>query len=277
MVFVDESASAVKKETFLPPRNAAQRGAVLVYVLWVLAVLSFLAAQVAGRTRERAGEAYGLWQDLQREEALRSVVRLFALAPAVSGLKSVGVWRKFEFGNRVVWVKWDNEAGRVNLSASEELNIRQMVNQIVPDEERAEALVDALLDWQDADDLVRLNGAEKEYYVEHNLPVPRNSPFTSICELRSVRGVRPELFWGDPLVEAVRQWNGDLEMGDQADLQAGSLSDAFSIIGRGAKRLTVLLPRSEETYDVEIVVLKSAGAGWAVVDRCRGFVDKIRD
>jgi general secretion pathway protein K len=59
----------------------------------------------------------------------------------------------------------------------------------------ADALTDALLDWRDADDSVRVNGAERAWYTANRLPAPRNDSLASIQELSLVRGFeeRPDL------------------------------------------------------------------------------------
>ena len=56
---------------------------------------------------------------------------------------------------------------------------------------------DAILDWLDADDTPRDNGAESDYYASLTPPyAPRNGPIQSIEELLLVRGVTPQLLFG---------------------------------------------------------------------------------
>jgi type II secretory pathway component PulK len=58
-------------------------------------------------------------------------------------------------------------------------------------------IADAILDWIDADDNQRPNGAESQYYASLSPPyAPRNGPPVSIEELLLVRGVTPELLFG---------------------------------------------------------------------------------
>ncbi len=64
--------------------------------------------------------------------------------------------------------------------------------------ENPQEISDSILDWVDADDLHRLNGAEGEdYYL--TLPSPyecKNARFDTVDELLLVRGVTPELMRG---------------------------------------------------------------------------------
>lgn len=56
-------------------------------------------------------------------------------------------------------------------------------------EGQADSVSDAILDWRDADQVARPNGAEAAWYVAHNRYPPRDGPFTDIRELRRVRGL----------------------------------------------------------------------------------------
>jgi hypothetical protein len=49
-------------------------------------------------------------------------------------------------------------------------------------------MIAALLDWRDADDVVRPFGAEREWYVRAGRPPPRNAPLAARREIRLVRG-----------------------------------------------------------------------------------------
>ena len=76
---------------------------------------------------------------------------------------------------------------------------------------RVSALTDALLDYRDADDLRRLNGAERNEYrqagVESNL---RNGDLLSVSELQRVFGWKdvPEIWGQDPIVDHISVQTG---------------------------------------------------------------------
>ena len=60
--------------------------------------------------------------------------------------------------------------------------------------ETAQRTLEAILDWRDADDLKRPNGAEApDYQAAGSKYVPTNSPFESVGELQRVLGVTPAL------------------------------------------------------------------------------------
>ncbi|WP_428304738.1 hypothetical protein [Lacipirellula sp.] len=58
-------------------------------------------------------------------------------------------------------------------------------------------IADAILDWLDADETPRTNGAEADVYAQLTPSyVPRNGPIGDLDELLQVRGVTPELLYG---------------------------------------------------------------------------------
>jgi general secretion pathway protein K len=68
----------------------------------------------------------------------------------------------------------------------------------VEDSEQADALLDALKDWIDKNDLEENNGAESGYYQGLNPPYSaRNGPVSYPEELLLIRGMTRELFYGN--------------------------------------------------------------------------------
>ena len=59
-----------------------------------------------------------------------------------------------------------------------------------------EEIVDAILDWRDADHIKRLNGAERDYYRSARGYDPKDGFFDSVQELLLVKGVTADLFYG---------------------------------------------------------------------------------
>lgn len=75
-------------------------------------------------------------------------------------------------------------------------------------EAEGQMIVDALIDWMDREgegsEAVRGDGAEDEYYMGLEIPyAPKNGPMDSIEELLLIRGITPEVFFGDPELEQV--------------------------------------------------------------------------
>lgn len=88
-----------------------------------------------------------------------------------------------------------NLAGKISLRRLSKAKLQQLLEQVLGEHnKKIPELVDAWLDWQDKDNLKRLNGAEKQYYEKQKLPyVPRNALFASVDEIRLIKGYE-ELF-----------------------------------------------------------------------------------
>ena len=140
------------------------------------------------------------------------------------------------------------------------------------------ALVGAMRDWGDADDLESLNGAEEGAYEERGLPgLPPNRPFASVQEIRHVKGaqvldqVRPgweNLFTtrgsgtidlkdapaelvaaacGVPMEKAIRflelRAGPDGIPDNEDDPELATVADALALLGPPGVPMEVLTPR----------------------------------
>lgn len=164
-----------------------------------------------------------------------------------------------EFSYRIT-----DEERRVNLNASVPARIDKLLLAVGIDKDVRDKINDSLLDWRDADDNYRTNGAESDdHYL--NLPVPyraRNGNLQDIAELLQIKGVTPEIYYGQgerpPLFEFVTVRGSvaiNINTAPPPVLSAAGLSDAEitdvvqsrvnapnpSVPGRfGGRRMTVL-------------------------------------
>lgn len=99
-----------------------------------------------------------------------------------------------------VRVTISDESGKIPLRESEEARLREWLREMDIDFTDADIMVDSLLDWMDADDAIRLNGAEDRYYEAKDPPLlPANGPVTSLETLRHIRGFDEQFFDEDGL------------------------------------------------------------------------------
>ncbi len=62
--------------------------------------------------------------------------------------------------------------------------------------EELDTIVDSVLDWKDADDLHRLNGAEEDYYQSLERPYSsKDGPFDNVEDLLKVKGIVPDMIY----------------------------------------------------------------------------------
>jgi general secretion pathway protein K len=178
----------------------------MVLVLWVLSLLIIMAGSFA--------------LSMRRESALISVLKNNAHAKAIaeSGISLAEmmllspdpskVWRadgsiyEIRASDAIIRIRLQSEAGKIDINKADQAVLQSLMALGPVDSEQQGKLVDAILDWRDADNLVRIDGAEKEEYQEAGLNYqPRNKPFESTEELQLVLGMNKKvLAWLDPLV-----------------------------------------------------------------------------
>ncbi len=145
---------------------------------------------------QRAIAEMALKQD-QRLQQLRKTMRTDEIAPEKKAWVADGRPYTVPFDHGECELRIMSEAGKVNINTVSDMTLRKIIGNLSLDEETRDTVVDSILDWIDADDLRRINGAENDYYQSLKEPYRcKNGPLDSIEELLLVRGVTPELFYG---------------------------------------------------------------------------------
>ena len=72
---------------------------------------------------------------------------------------------------------------------------RQFFNYVLKDDERADSLAQAIMDWRDIDDNAREKGGEHDDYVKAGLlALPANADFREPSDLLLVKGMTPDVY-----------------------------------------------------------------------------------
>jgi general secretion pathway protein K len=194
--------------------TGSQRGIVLLLVLWILSVLMVIAMSFSFITRTDAYSALAFKEGVENkflaeagiergimELVYRSVNGGQAITlEGMEVLKTDGRAYNGKLGNGSYRYRVTDESGKININALTDASGIVMKNLLIHSgvsTENADVIVDSILDWKDADDLHRLNGAESDYYL--SLPNPyraKDAPFDTLEELLLVRGVTPEILFG---------------------------------------------------------------------------------
>jgi general secretion pathway protein K len=94
-------------------------------------------------------------------------------------------------------VRLVDESGKININRVNDETLRRIFTNLGLDEARRDILVDSIMDWRDADDLHRTNGAENDYYASLSPPYSaKNGPLDTVEDLLWIKGMTPELFFG---------------------------------------------------------------------------------
>jgi general secretion pathway protein K len=188
-------------------------GIALVFVLWILVLLTAIVAEFAYSMRTEVNITRNFKEATQahyiaQAGVSRTVVELIRNTDIAKNREYASeftadrVWRvnapiaPQRFGTGEFSVHIDNAAGLIDLNTAGENLLSLMVDTLDIGDREKDVIVDSILDWRDSDDLHRLNGAENQYY--RSLPNPyacKNGAFDAVDELLLVRGMRPELFY----------------------------------------------------------------------------------
>jgi hypothetical protein len=210
-----------------PPRRRQASGFVLVLVLAMLVVLGLLAGGIAATT------ARLLEQSQQRAQRMQDAIDMANTRATVLYLLSTqrmtvggltvddtviaadGTRRRIEspddldsalpVGNEIALdgrayrglggaaFSLQDDYGLFGVNWNPPWMLQRLLAQAGPNDQDPQTLINRLLDYQDPDDLYRLNSAEAEGYRRAGLPPPSNRPLTTPLELLRVMGWREAL------------------------------------------------------------------------------------
>jgi general secretion pathway protein K len=178
----------------------SQSGIALVMALWLTVLLTALASGFAFSMRSEALATRNA-VSMARARALadgaveRTAFEL--MRPRVANAWTAdGEVHRWMDGDATIVATAVDEAARIDLNTAPDALLKNLL--IVEgglEEQAAAALVDAIADWRDPDDLRRANGAEAPEYRAANLKyVPSNAPFETVGEAARVLGMTPAVF-----------------------------------------------------------------------------------
>lgn len=179
--------------------KARERGVALVLALWLTVLLTVLAGSFAFDMRSEALAARNAVSLAQARAIADGVVERVAFELArprmTDSWNADGQIRTWSEGTARVTVWALDETARIDLNTATDALLRSLLLTIGQvDEPTAAALVDAIVDYRDADDFRRPNGAEDaDYRAANSKYRPANAPFETVADLGHVLGMTPEI------------------------------------------------------------------------------------
>ncbi len=203
------------KRLKLPRRViGSDKGVALLVVLWTLTILMAIVFSLSAMTRT---ESRSLLFFKEKEEG-----RFLAEAGIQRGIMEIARFTVYKNQQtvtdgsepiRVDGIKYtgklptgsyeyaiQDESGKINLNTLTDASKVVLINLFVNvgiDKEQADTIVDSILDWRDQDELVRLHGAESEYYASLSNPYKsKNADFDTVEEVLLVKGMTSSILYG---------------------------------------------------------------------------------
>ena len=176
------------------------RGAALLLVLWLVAMLAALVGAFALIAQVEHLQGQVLFRGVVAREAARAgleyaLERLGAADPRVAwipdGRAYAWTWHGASVELRIV-----DEQGKVDLNLADAPLLSALMQATGSEKRDADDIAAAILDWRDPDPLTQPGGgAEDPDYEAAELPYgAKDAPFEDVSELRQVLGVDSDLF-----------------------------------------------------------------------------------
>lgn len=168
-------------------------GFVLPVTLILLALISVGVALMSHRSDQLRTLALA---SQEQQKAAAAVQDALAQAEYVSAIMArrggrmgpIELDGRFYRATNGVFVSLQDAGGLFNLSRASDAEIAGLLHAVGVPQASWARLTDTLQDYVDADDLVRLNGAEAPDYEQAKMPPPRNSPLLLPQELQRIIG-----------------------------------------------------------------------------------------
>jgi general secretion pathway protein K len=174
-----------------------QTGVALVIVLWVVAILSLMAASFGLGVRREAYFMRHLAETGQLRAAAEAAIHYAAFMltlPEELRWRADGSVYALKLDEFDLRIQLADEAGKIDLNRADEGMLRAVLTHLTQEEAQAAALASAILDWRDGDQDRHVNGAEAEDYRAAGLPYgPADAFFASAVEVGLVLGMTPAL------------------------------------------------------------------------------------
>lgn len=177
-----------------------QRGIALVLVLWATTLLTVIAASFVFSMRTDTLLAQNLSASARAQATAdagvqRALYELSKPGTDPQRWKGNGAAHGWEFGGAKINITIQDVSGKIDLNSASDSLLLGLLKSTGLDEGQSGALLDAIVDWRDGDDLRRINGAEAAEYQAAGLKYqPANAPFETTDELQRVLGMTPELY-----------------------------------------------------------------------------------
>jgi len=176
-----------------------QKGIALVLVLWVTLLMSVIAGSFALSARTESIQSRILFNEAQArfmaEGGLnRAVFELRNPDPESRWIADGRVYN-MELDGVEVEIKMIDESGKIDLNQANEELLIGLFASVGVDLDEAIGIADKIMDWKDADEEVRLEGAEDgDYFSAGYQYGAKDAPFDTVPELLQVMGISYEMY-----------------------------------------------------------------------------------
>ena len=256
-----------KKNLTIKPEN---KGSVLIYLLFIIAVISYMVLDFSQNSRIRLQLAGNYYVKTQKKLDLSNLAILLSIKyyeqdmNFIKDEESDSIKKQIEYKGNKYFIEMVKESDLVNLNGKDDNLIRNIIKEKLEDlsdPETLESITDAILDWKDSDNDTRMHGAEHEDY--DNKFFPYNKNFESLIELKLVKGIGDsELFFQE-------------KKDDEENLNYAGLFTLFTV-WKNSARIFSLKDNKEVNYKNILRIYVKTGNNFVYVYFTGKHKNKIR-
>ena len=234
-------------------QTVSQKGIALVLVLWILSLLTILAAgyshMMRTETRLTANLVHAAKASALAEAGIWYTIAELLKPQDDNQWKADGSHHMININQDTVRISIHSEAGKINLNLAQPELIEGLLRSISVPENELPALVNAILDWRDQDNSVRQEGAEDEQYKNLDYDFgAKDGPFNTIDELQLVMGITPALFKKmEPALTIYSSQPG-------IDIQTAPRAALLALPGQSEERVDEILATRMDSPDTDTPV-----------------------
>ena len=176
-----------------------QQGLALLVVLWMISIMLMISASLLYSVKIESGITHHNRSraiiHAHSDAALRYSIQQLLLEKSQRQIKTLYKPFTWQFIESQAEVKIVAENGLIDLNQAPRALLQKLLLQQGLTEVESSSLLDRIADFKDKDDLVRLNGAEDQDYIEAGFPAgAKDAPFERIEELQQVLGMSVVLY-----------------------------------------------------------------------------------
>jgi len=234
------------------------RGAALLLVMWLIALLTALVGAFALTSHMENLQGRVLVRGLAAEQAARAgleyaMTRVGAQQPERQWQPDGRPYR-WEFDEAEVEVRLIDEAAKIDLNAAEAPLLTALFQAVAVEPGAAAGLASAILDWRDPDPLTQpQGGAEDPEYASAQRPYgAKDAPFDTVAEVEQVLGMTPELY--EKVASHLTVYSGSAQpqaaFASAEVLTAMGLDPAQAVVRRQMPAASPLVATPSGTYSI---------------------------
>ena len=182
------------------PSNTAHRGAALLLVMWLIALLASLIGAFAltariERLQERVLSRGAVAGQAARAGLEMALVKVDDQDPRRRWIPDGRVYH-WAYAGIPVDVSMVDEQGKIDINAADPTLLSALFQAVGVPQDKATRVASAMVDWRDADSLTQpQGGAEDPDYASAGLPYgAKDAPFETVAEMEQVLGMTPAIY-----------------------------------------------------------------------------------